>query len=263
MRRVLLLAAALLAGCGQNPLRLPPQPQVVETLPTRDSKPADARSRAKAHADLGMVYYQSARMGVALQEARLALDADPGYAPAHDLLGLIYMYLGETAEAESAFRKAVSIAPGDSDANNHYGWFLCTQGREKEGIGYLVTAVKNPLYTTPTKAYTNAGLCSLRIQDDAAAEGYFRKAAVADPGNNQAIYHLASLAYRQGRLDEARRLIGAVHQQMTPNAESLWLAVRIERKLGDRLAETRHANQLRREFAGSPEYQALVEGRFD
>ncbi len=263
MKHVILVAVALLAGCGQtNPLRQP-QPQVIETLPSQDSKPSDARSRAKAHADLGMIYYQSARMGVALQEAHVAIAADADYAPAYNLLGLIHMYLGEPVEAETAFRRALALAPGDSDANNHYGWFLCTQGKEKEGIGYLIAAVKNPLYTTPTKAYTNAGLCALRIKDDVAAEGYFRKAAVADPANNQAIYHLASLAYRQGKLDEARRLITAVQQQMTPNAESLWLAVRIERQLGDRLAETRYANQLRREFAGSPEYRALVEGRYD
>lgn len=263
MKRVLLFGLAVLAGCGQtNPLRQP-EPQVIETLPSRDSKPSDARSRAKAHTDLGLVYYQNARMGVALQEANVAIAADADYAPAYNLLGLIHMYLGESVQAETAFRRALALAPADSDANNHYGWFLCTQGREKEGIGYLITAVKNPLYTTPTKAFTNAGLCSLRIQDDVAAEGYFRKAAVADPGNNQAIYQLASLAYRQGKLDEARRLIGAVHQQRTPNAESLWLAVRIEHKLGDRLAETRYANQLRREFAGSPEYRALVEGRYD
>lgn len=255
----------LVNGCAQNnPFRPAPLPQVVETLPTADTaKPVDSRARAKAHTELGMVYYQGAQMGVALQEARIAIDADEGFGPAYNLLGLVHMYLGEHAEAETAFRRAVTLAPGDSDANNHYGWFLCTRGREKEGIGYLLAAVKNPLYSTPTKAYTNAGLCSLRIKDEAAAEAYFRRAVVADSSNNQAIFHVASLAYRNGQLDEARRLIGRVHEQMNPNAESLWLALRIERKLGDRLAESRYANQLRREYAGSPEYQALVERRYE
>lgn len=263
MRRALLLATVLLAACGQtNPFRLPP-PQVTESLPAPDSKPSDARSRASAHADLGLLYYQGGQMGVALQEARIAIDADAEYAPAHNLLGLVHMYLGESAEAEAAFRRALALAPGDSDANNHYGWFLCAAGREKEGIGYLLTAVKNPLYATPTKAYTNAGLCALRLGDDGAAENHFRKAVAADPGNNQALYHLARLAFGRGQLDEARRLVGLVHQQMTPNAESVWLALRIERRLGDRLGETRYANQLRREFAGSPEHQALLEGRYE
>jgi type IV pilus assembly protein PilF len=50
---------------------------------------------------------------------------------------------------------------------------------------------------------------------------------------------------------------------VAPSAESLWLAVRIERKLGERVAEQSFANQLRRRFPGSPEYQALQRGQFD
>jgi type IV pilus assembly protein PilF len=264
MRLAILLAATLLAGCAQfNALRLPPQPQVAESLPGPDAKPGDPRARAKAHTELGLLYYQGAQMGVALQEAQIAIAADADFAPAYNLLGLIHMYLGENAEAETAFRRALALAPADSDANNHYGWFLCSNGREREGIGHLLTAVKNPLYATPSKPYTNAGLCSLLLKDDTAAEGYFRKAVVADSGNNQAIFHLAQLAFRRGQLDEAKRLIGVVNEQMEPNAESLWLALRIERKLGDRVAEAKYANQLRRGFAGSPQHQALVEGRYE
>jgi type IV pilus assembly protein PilF len=43
----------------------------------------------------------------------------------------------------------------------------------------------------------------------------------------------------------------------------VWLALRIERKMGSRLAESGYASQLRRDFAGSPEYQALQRGDFD
>ena len=42
-----------------------------------------------------------------------------------------------------------------------------------------------------------------------------------------------------------------------------FLALRIERKLGARTAEQAYANQLRRRFPGSPEYQALQRGNFD
>ena len=48
-----------------------------------------------------------------------------------------------------------------------------------------------------------------------------------------------------------------------PTAESLWLALRIERKLGDRAAEIKQSAELRRRFPGSKEYQDLLKGRFE
>jgi len=39
--------------------------------------------------------------------------------------------------------------------------------------------------------------------------------------------------------------------------------VRIERKSGERNAEMSFANQLRRRFPGSAEYQLLQRGKFD
>jgi len=64
-------------------------------------------------------------------------------------------------------------------------------------------------------------------------------------------------------MDEARRLVARYNKLDEPSAESLWLALRIERKSGERVAEQGYANQLRRRFPGSPEYQALQRGNFD
>jgi type IV pilus assembly protein PilF len=64
-------------------------------------------------------------------------------------------------------------------------------------------------------------------------------------------------------MDEARTLVGRYNKLVRPSAESVWLALRIERKMGSRLAESGYASQLRRDFAGSPEYQALQRGDFD
>jgi type IV pilus assembly protein PilF len=50
---------------------------------------------------------------------------------------------------------------------------------------------------------------------------------------------------------------------VTPTSESLWLAVRIERRMGERVQEQAYANQLRRRYPESREYQALQRGQFD
>lgn len=237
----------------------------MEAQPPVSQQPAvgEAQTRAKAHTDLGAAYFGTGRVAIALEESNKALDADPNYAPAYNLRGSIHMYLLEHRQAEESFRKAMNLAPGDPETNNNYGWFLCTQGREKEGIEHLMTSVKNPLYATPTKPYTNAGLCSLRLKDDAAAEEYFKRAVVADGRNVQAMYHLADLNYKRGNYYDAQNLIKAVNDQQQPNAESLWLALRIERKLGDRVAEAKYASQLRRNFSGSKEQQLLSRGQYE
>ena len=48
-----------------------------------------------------------------------------------------------------------------------------------------------------------------------------------------------------------------------PTPESLWMALRVERRLGDRNAEASFAGQLRRRYPGSREYQLLQRGEFD
>ena len=74
---------------------------------------------------------------------------------------------------------------------------------------------------------------------------------------------MAQIRYRQGSLDEARKLVLRFNRLVNPTAESLWLALRIERKLGERVAESGYANQLRRRFANSREYQLLQRGEYD
>lgn len=134
---------------------------------------------------------------------------------------------------------------------------------EQEAFKYFEAAARNPLYKTPTRPYTNAGLCYLRIKDGKNAEGNFQRAVVVDGSNAQAIYHLSSLAYARGDYFNAKKHLGELHRLIEPNSESLWLGVRIERKIGDRQAEAGYASQLRRKFAGTPEHQALLQGKYE
>ena len=57
--------------------------------------------------------------------------------------------------------------------------------------------------------------------------------------------------------------MGRYNKIATPSPESLWLALRIERRAGERVAEQSYANQLRRRFPGSKEYQALQRGEYE
>ncbi len=260
-RLTLPLLAACLTACAGGPLD---RGAGQATAPVSEQTASGAAEKsAKTHTELGALYLQAGNLAVAMEEARLATAIDPGYAPGFALMGMAHMVLNETAQAQAALDRAVQLAPGDPQIANDYGWFLCQSGRERESFRYFEMAAANPLYKTPTRPYTNAGLCYLRLKDDKSAEANFQRAVLLDGSNAQALYHLSSLSYRKGDYLAAKKLLTELHRLMEPNAETLWLGLRIERKLGDRQAEASLAAQLRRKFADSPEYQALLKGSFE
>lgn len=258
MRRIALWCCLLLMGCATAP-----HTGISEQAVSQRTTTSEAQQRAKIHTELGSLYLESGRLGVAQEEARIALSADPSYAPAFNLLGLVHMNLRETGAADDSFQKALRLAPNDPEINNNYGWFLCQTDRAKQSVNHFMVAIKNPHYTTPGKAMTALGICYLKMQDDAAAEDFFQKALRVDGGNIDALYGISDIYYRKGRYGEARRTLGDLHRAAEPSAQSVWLALRVERKIGDREAEARYSSQLRRKFQGSPEYQKLMQGQYE
>lgn len=224
---------------------------------------AQAYERAKIHTELGAQYYAAGQMGVALEEFNTAQAAERRYIPSLYMLGLVYMELKEDAKAEMYFRRALDLDPNNSEARNNYGWFLCQRGHIDESIQQFLAALKNPLYETPDKPYVNAGICSLKRNDDKSAEEYFQKALRLSPTQPQALLALADVYYRQNNLPAARAQLLVYNKNQNPTPESLWLGVRIERKLNDRNAESSYAQMLRQRFPLSKEAQALATNRYE
>lgn len=258
-----ILACLCIAACSSSGvLQTTKQKEVDEAADSRTpTKPRDARTRAKLHTELGSLYLQDGNLAVALEELTIAIDIDPDYAKAYATRGLAGFRVREMQSADQDFRRALSLDANDPEINNNYGWFLCQVGREKEALGHIQAAMTNPLYKTPEKAYLNAGSCYARIGDLATAEGYVQQSLRILPGNPQALLELANINYRKGDLELARQELGDLLRHNEPNAEALWLGVRIERALGNRSAEARYTSQLRRKFPLSPEAQELLKGK--
>ncbi|WP_199724818.1 type IV pilus biogenesis/stability protein PilW [Noviherbaspirillum saxi] len=247
----------LLAGCASTP----GSSGRAELLTSSDQ--TDNQKRARIRLQLAIGYYEQRQPAVALDEIKQALAADPDFADAYSMRGLIYMEMGELRLAEDNFLTALRFAPNSPDFNNNYGWFLCQNGREQQSISYFETALKNRAYQSPAKALNNAGTCSLKLKDRIAAERYFSQAFQYDPGNPSTNVNLARLYFDRQDFDRARFYISRVMKADVMTADVLWLAIRIERKLGDRAAESSLATQLRRRHAGSAEYAAYQRGAFN
>ncbi len=244
---------------------LPALGQIYETQQaSRGQNSSDSRNRAKIHTELGGMYFQSGHMAAALDELAIAIRADSSFIPAYSVRGLVYTQLRDYTKAEEDFRYALNLAPNDPDVNNNYGWYLCETGRERQSIAYFLQALKNPLYETPDRAYANAGTCALKAGDMQGAEGYLLNALrfARDDATGPRL-QLARLFFQRGINEEARIYLSEALKQMEPpTSEALWLGVRIERKLGNRSAESGYASQLRSRYPTSDEYQEFLKGNY-
>ncbi|MFA6971768.1 MAG: type IV pilus biogenesis/stability protein PilW [Gallionella sp.] len=248
MKRVILMAVLVLAGCaGGNAAK--------QQIDERTQK------SAKIHTELAGLYFERAQMGIALSEIDLALQAERNYAPAYNVRGLIHMSLREDTEAEADFQQSLRLDKANSEAHNNYGWFLCQRSREQESIAHFMAAVKDPLYTTPERAYLNAGLCFQKAGNNKDAEEFLLRALRAQPDLTQALMAMAELKFAMAEFPAASKYFASyAKKNENLTAGQLWLAVRIERKVGDGNAEASYALQLRQLYPDARETQLLMHG---
>jgi type IV pilus assembly protein PilF len=228
-----------------------------------DNQSNNEQKRARIHTELGAAYFNRGQYSVALDELREALSADNRYATAYSIMGLVYMELKEEKPAEDNFRRAIELTPSDSDIHNNYGWFLCTRKRYDESLVQFNTALGNPLYSTPERAMTNAGICSMQAGKTEQAQAYLEKSLKLQPNQAQALTQLGEIYFQQGRYFEARTLVDRFITNNQPTASALWLGLRVARKQHDKDVESSYALQLRRLFADAPETQLLLQGKFE
>lgn len=264
-------ALALLAGCatggdaprtGASSGDLQGSTRELRT----ESDQTSGERRASIRMELAVGYYQQGNYDVALDEIKQAIAANPELAEAYGVRALIYAAKNEMLLADENFQRALRLAPRNPDLNNNYGSFLCQVGRHQLGIAQFELALKNPSYQAPVRALVNAGACSIKMKNLDAAERYLMDALRVDPDLPATLTNLARVYFERRDYQRAGFFMRRVTAQAKPealSAELLWLAARIERKLGDKTRETAMVAQLSRQYPGSPEYAAFQRGAFD
>lgn len=225
-----------------------------------------SEKRADIRLQLAIGYYQDGKFEVALDEAKLAIAANPNFADAYGVRALIYTSMGELVLADDNYQRALALAPNNPDLANNYGSFLCQNGRPAQGIARFESALKNPAYQSPVKALLNAGACSLRTRNYQEAERYLLDALRYEPDLAVTNANLARVYYERRNMERAGFFINRLKASTkldTFNAEQLWLAIRIDHKLAEKASEASLVMQLRQRYPGSAEYAAFQRGAFD
>jgi len=228
-----------------------------------DSDEPLARKRARIRLELALGYFENGQTTIAFDELKQAIAADPGFGDAYNLRGLVYMRLGDRILAEESFRRVLAINPMDARALNNYGWLICQQGRHAQALDFFSRALADPMYPDRPKTFLTQGLCQLDAGRDADAQTSFQRSYELDPANPITGYNLALLLFQRGEPIAAQFYLRRLNNSELANAQSLWLGIRVERRLDNRQAVEQLGIQLRKRFAQSRELASFDRGAFD
>jgi type IV pilus assembly protein PilF len=259
------LAVMLLAAAGCSTTVTTASGPISDPTPTpKVPGDGDAGRRANVRLELAGAYFSRGQMTVALQEVERAIVADPNLGAAYNLRGLILANQGDEKLAEESFRKALALNPRDLDALQNYGWFLCQHRRYGEADQQFVLALAVPQNREVSRTLLAQGVCYTRSGALEDAERALLRAYETDPNNPTLQYTIAEVLLRRNEPERARfyaRRINAVPALIS--AQTLWLAARIEHKLGNTTGVQDLGAQLRTRFRESREAVAFERGQFN
>ncbi len=214
---------------------------------------------ASINVQLGVAYLKQGNLAIAQEKLERAEKQNPRDPNVHTALAVLYERLNRPREVESHYRTATRLAPRDPNASNNYAVWLCKNGRTDDGVKRFIEAARNPLYSTPETAYTNAGVCLRAAKKlDQAAE-LFALALQTRPNLAEAAFQMSELQFERGKYTESRANLDRFLGAFKPTPDLLFLGVRVARATGDRLGEERYARSLRVEFPQSEQVRALAE----
>ncbi|MFY9476674.1 MAG: type IV pilus biogenesis/stability protein PilW [Aquabacterium sp.] len=228
------------------------------------SDETEVRRRARLRLELAGAYFSRGQLTTALDEVKQAIALDGNMSAAYELRGLIYSGMNEPGLAEESYKRAIQLDARNGSVLHNYAWFLCQRQQYAEADALFARAVELPMSVQTSRTLMARGVCQMQAGQLPEAQASLKRSYEMEPGNPVTAFNLASLFYRNGDLDRARFYIRRVNNvPELANAESLWLGIRIERKLGGRATMEELATQLRSRFPNARETTALDLGRFD
>jgi type IV pilus assembly protein PilF len=240
--------------------RLPPPRGDLATA----SDETEGQRRARIRLELAGAYFSQGQSNTALDEVKRALSFDPNSAAAYNLRGLIYASLSEPGLAEDSFRRSLQLAPTDADTHHNYGWYLCRLRRYPEALAQFDAALAQPQARGQSKTLLARGVCQARAGDWVGAEKTLQRSYELDAGNPATAINLAEVLLRRGEFERARFYVARVNAVPAyADAETLWLAARIEQRRGNREGVDEFGAQLRKRYPTSPQATAYEQGKFD
>jgi tetratricopeptide (TPR) repeat protein len=154
-----------------------------------------------AHNSLGNALTDRGETDQAIDHYRMAVEIDPGYAPAQHNLGRALAGRGQIDEAIVHYQQALAIKPNYAEAHSNLGFALASRDRVDEAIAHYrqALAIKPDL----AEAHNNLGnALGGHGQIDEAIDHYQQALAIR-PDFAEAHYNLGNALASHGQINEA------------------------------------------------------------
>lgn len=216
----------------------------------------DLAEAARINTQLGIEYLRKNQDDLALEKLLKAIEQDDDNPTAHSAIAFLYQRRGEPKLADRHYRKALWRNDEDPFTLNNYGVFLCGEGDWKEAEEMFLDAAKLRTNTVPEDSWANAGSC-LREKAPDRAEQYLRNALQIRSNHPNALAQMAALTYNKKDYLRARAFLQRYQASAQDTPQTLLLAIKTERALGDMNSARRFERRLRTEFPEAPEIYQL------
>lgn len=243
-----LCISVVVTGCASSPTT----PQVTHSVAnheftrTKQAPTEVARVRTTIASEL----IRDHKLDDAKRQLELAFSADPSYAPAYDMMGILLQQEGSKINLQKAdgfFQKAISLDPNFIQARNNYGVYLAQQNRHQEAIKQFEIAGSTLGYEGRASALENLGRTALRLNDEALAVQSFTKALNADRYSVVARSEMVDILLKQGKINEANKLHNDLMQLLGDknlDPRTLVQGIRLANTLGNKTQQQKLVQQL-------------------
>ena len=262
---VTLAAAALLAGCASTKSDKPSFPSRYES-PKEAKRPEptpDLERIALLNLQLASAYYANGQFETAYGVIARAHAAEPQNAQVLTLRALIEAELRDDVQAQQSFQKALNLAPQDPDIRHNWGVYLCKKGQVAESIEQFKLALAVPTYQRQPNTLSAMGDCLARMGRDSEALQNYSAALRMNPYTAQAMLGMAELHHRRGEFRQAQAQLTEYTKIVAPSPNTLWLQIRVAKKLGNEADVQTYGADMRRLFPTSPLSKLLDAKQFD
>jgi len=150
---------------------------------------------------LAFQHHQAGQLNQAEQLYRQVLQADPGHADAHHLLGVLAYQMGQIDMAIDSMRQALALNPGAAEYHSNLGLAYVGRGQLDQAVASYQRALRlQPHYP---EAHANLGNALLQQGQQAEAVAHYTEALRLKPNLAEPRCNLGVVLANQGKVDEA------------------------------------------------------------